>query len=161
MKAGRKGKRVVNDSMDEDSLHKVVIPLTRDDDKPPFCYFCHGTDDLIQCTGGCGRFYHLRCIGMKVGKVETWKCRQCRGQALKSSNFHKKHCLREWYIKNAGMNAVGGVSLIIEGMNTLDNTPWRCSTVDHLLDATHFVTASGSIYCLMVWYGNESKHRDR
>ena len=153
---GRKGELVLDDSMDEDSMQKVVIPLTQDV-KPPFCYFCHGTEDLIKCTGGCGRSYHLRCIGMKMGKIETWKCRQCRGQALKSSNFHKKHCLREWYIRNAGVNVTGSVSLIIEGSNTLDNTVWRCSTVDHLLDATHFVTASGSIYCLIVGIDCKSK----
>ena len=149
IKISRKRRIMNDDSLESDAIQKTVVSISGEDDSP-YCYFCHGTNNLIKCTGTCGRSYHLRCIGMKLGNREKWKCRLCRGHDLKSSNYHKKHCLRDWYFKNAGRDANGNMCLIIEGIVTLDNSIWHCSSVDHLLDSTHFVTVSGSIYCLIV-----------
>lgn len=116
------------------------------------CYFCHGTENLVMCHGGCNRSYHLRCIGGKAKKdMNTWKCRACSGKDLSSSTFHKKHCLRNWYFKEAVELPNNSFSILIEGSLCSDGSMWRCSPIDHLLDSTHFVTTNQSIYTLIVF----------
>ena len=114
------------------------------------CYFCHGREDLVFCTGGCNRAYHLRCIGMKATtNYANWKCKQCRGMALKSSDFHKKHCLRQWYLKYVVSLPSGEKSIVLEGIRCFDNTVWKCSPVSSVIDPTHFQTVNNAIYILI------------
>lgn len=130
---------------------EVVSLLAPTSEVKACCYFCHGQDDIVQCFGGCNRFFHLRCIGMKAKKdMKTWKCRACSGNDLRSSSFHKKHCLRNWYFKDAVELSDGSHSVIIEGNLCYDESLWKCSPIDHLLDKSHIVTMNHSIYTLIV-----------
>ena len=114
------------------------------------CYFCHGREDLVSCTGGCNRAYHLRCIGMKATtNYANWKCKQCRGMALKSSDYHKKHCLKQWYLKYVVSLQSGEKSIVFEGIRCFDNTVWKCSPVSSVIDPTHFQTVNNAIYILI------------
>ena len=114
------------------------------------CYFCHGREDLVSCTGGCNRAYHLRCIGMKTAaNYANWKCKQCRGMALKSSDYHKKHCLKQWYLKSVVSLPSGEKSIVFEGIRCFDNTVWKCSPVSSVIDPTHFQTVNNAIYILI------------
>ena len=117
-----------------------------------YCYFCHGTDNLAKCTGPCGRSYHLVCIGMKASpRMNTWKCRACRGNELKSSDSFKKHCLRNWYFKCLHPIESGNThSIILEGNTAFNGEVWKCSPISRLIDSTHIITTSGSIYVLLV-----------
>lgn len=117
------------------------------------CFFCHGTDDIVKCYGGCDRYFHLRCLGAKRKKdMKKWKCRECSGGELKSSTFHKKHCLRSWYFKDVVELVDGSHSVIIEGTLCYDESTWKCSPIDHLIDKTHIVTINHSIYTLIVCF---------
>jgi len=128
---------------------EVVALTNQPSEKIPYCYFCHGRDDLA-CCSKCRRHFHLRCIGMKARKdMKNWKCRGCSGDVLCSSAFHKKHCLREWYFKSI-VKIDGSFSIVIEGVLSYNESIWRCSPIHHLLDKTHFVTINNSIYTLIV-----------
>ena len=129
---------------------EYISALGDESTKPEQCYFCHGKDDLVFCTGGCNRAYHLRCIGMKAStNYETWKCKQCRGMALKSSDYHKKHCLKQWYLKSVVPLPSGEKSIVLEGIRCFDNTVWKCSPVLSVIDPTHFQTVNNTIYILI------------
>lgn len=84
-------------------------------------------------------------------EMKKWRCRACIGGDLRSSTFHKKHCLRNWYFRNAVELSDGSFSILIEGALCSDETTWKCSPIDHLLDGTHFVTVNKSIYTLIVF----------
>lgn len=156
-----------SDSKKEKEQQEELVSTTKQDNKNPstqvvslisnskeekvYCFFCHGKDDIVKCYGGCNRYFHLRCIGMKGKKdMKKWKCRACSGSDLRSSTFHKKHCLRNWYIRNAVELADGSISILIEGTLCSDESTWKCSPIDHLLDSSHFVTINHSIYTLIV-----------
>ena len=133
-----------------DAANELKSVIQSDETKQPYCYFCHGTEDVICCKGGCNRAYHLRCIGMKASsKYDNWKCKQCRGSELKSSDFHKKHCLKQWYLKSTVATGPNEKSLILEGIRCFDNTVWKCSPIAFLLDSTHFQTINSTIYILI------------
>lgn len=146
--SNQRGECLKETSTDAADEYKSVIQS--DDTKQPCCYFCHGTEDVICCKGGCNRAYHLRCIGMKASsKYDNWKCKQCRGSELKSSDFHKKHCLKQWYLKSTVATGPNEKSLILEGIRCFDNTVWKCSPIAFLLDNTHFQTINNTIYILI------------
>ena len=133
-----------------DAANELKSVIQSDETKQPYCYFCHGTEDVICCKGGCNRAYHLRCIGMKASsKYDNWKCKQCRGSELKSSDFHKKHCLKQWYLKSTVATGPNEKSLILEGIRCFDNTVWKCSPIAFLLDSTHFQPINSTIYILI------------
>ena len=46
--------------------------------------------------------------------------------------------------------ADGSISILIEGTLCSDESTWKCSPIDHLLDSSHFVTINHSIYTLIV-----------
>ena len=82
-------------------------------------------------------------------KYDNWKCKQCRGSELKSSDFHKKHCLKQWYLKSTVATGPNEKLLILEGIRCFDNTVWKCSPIAFLLDSTHFQTINSTIYILI------------
>lgn len=137
----------------EDNIVETVSLIKDPNNSNNCCFFCHGTDDIVKCYGGCNRYFHLRCLGAKGKKdMKKWKCRECSGGELKSSTFHKKHCLRNWYFKDVVELADGSFSVIIEGSLCYDESIWKCSPIDHLLDKTHIVTINHSIYTLIVHF---------
>lgn len=79
----------------------------------------------------------------------NWKCKQCRGIALKSSDYHKKHCLKQWYLKSVVSLPSGEKSIVFEGIRCFDNTVWKCSPVSSVIDPTHFQTVNNAIYILI------------
>lgn len=136
------------------------------DSSTAFCYFCHGTENLARCTGPCGRSYHLMCIGMKASpRMNSWKCRACRGNELKSSDHFKKHCLRNWYFKSihpveSDAKGKSKKSIILEGNTAFNGEVWKCSPLVKLIDSTHVITTTGSIYVLLVGELNDDDDND-
>ena len=53
---------------------QVVSLILNPNKEKVYCFFCHGKDDIVKCYGGCNRYFHLRCIGMKGKKdMKKWQ----------------------------------------------------------------------------------------
>lgn len=120
------------------------------------CYFCHGRGDLVRCTGGCGRWFHSRCIDKGIPSHPVkWKCPTCCGGDLQPSDIFRSHCLKEWYFKPSSDSSA---PLLLEGFNDLNGEIYKCPPLSSLLDPTHVMTKSGSIYVLQVPLFSLSQH---
>ena len=82
-----------------------------------YCHFCHGKGDLVRCAGGCGRWFHSRCIDKGIPDHPVkWKCQSCCGGELTPSDIFRSHCLKEWYFKPSSDPSA---PLLLEGFNDL------------------------------------------
>ena len=65
------------------------------------CYFCHGVGNLVRCSGGCDRSFHIHCLKDATQLTqEVWKCPECSSSQLLPSDYHLKHRLKSWWISS-------------------------------------------------------------